>query len=339
MTDLEQLSRLVKLTGDRAQPNLNPLAMKIRDIDALALSVKYFGYELARTLAGALPSRTALAPVYQGLASKPSTQADLESDWVATWCGKLGIPVVFHRKIWELCYVLQALHDADLLVDSARGLGFGCGQEPIPSFLASNGVSVVVTDLNPEASAAQGWLSSAQHTTSLARVHKQHLVDEETFRKYCTLRYVDMNDLPDDLRGFDFCWSICALEHLGSIAAGLDFIENSLKTLRPGGLAVHTTEFNFLNDDETIDNWPTVLFQKKHFVEIERRLTAAGHMVRPLDFDVGSKPLDRFVDIPPWPHDQSDYVRSVWGSDTAHIKLSIDGFVSTCFGIIVQKAH
>jgi len=31
--------------------------------------------------------------------------------------------------------------------------------------------------------------------------------------------------LPADLTGFDFCWSICALEHLGTIAQGLDFIK------------------------------------------------------------------------------------------------------------------
>ena len=52
-----------------------------------------------------------------------------------------------------------------------------------------------------------------------------------------------MNHLPDDLRGFDFTWSSCALEHLGTLAAGADFVVAQMDCLRPGGVAVHTTEF------------------------------------------------------------------------------------------------
>ena len=117
----------------------------------------------------------------------------------------------------------------------------------------------------------------------------------------------------------------------------MSFIENAMRTVRDGGIAVHTTEFNFLNDDETIDNWPTVLFQRKHFLEMERQLRTLGYDVAPLDFNVGSKPLDRFIDTPPWLSDQNDYVRSQWGTDSMHIKLSIDGFVCTCFGLIIRK--
>ncbi|MBV5337004.1 MAG: hypothetical protein J0653_03215, partial [Deltaproteobacteria bacterium] len=61
----------------------------------------------------------------------------------------------------------------------------------------------------------------------------------------------------------DFCWSSCSLEHLGSIKAGLDFIKASLKTLKVGGVAVHTTEYNVSSDEATIDNNPTlVLFRR-----------------------------------------------------------------------------
>ena len=40
------------------------------------------------------------------------------------------------------------------------------------------------------------------------------------FDQLVTFRPVDMTAIPDDLAGFDFCWSSCALEHLGSLAAG-----------------------------------------------------------------------------------------------------------------------
>ncbi len=330
---------ILRLTNGKSQPNLHPLMMRVRQLDALAMSVKYFGYELARTLSDKLPKTPAQPPTFIGLCSKPSTQDDLASSWVATWCEALHVPVVFHRKLWEYCYVLQALFDHGALRCGARGLGFGCGHEPLPSYFASLGIDVLVTDLDPGEASARGWLSSAQHATDLGIAHKPHLVARDEFDKRCSLRYVDMNNIPDDLVGFDFCWSICSLEHLGSISRGMSFIENAMKTIKEGGVAVHTTEFNFMNDEETIDNWPTVLFQRQHFLEIERRLRDLGYDVAPLDFNVGSKPLDRFIDTPPWLHDQSDYIRSQWGTDSMHIKLSIDGFVCTCFGLIIKKSH
>ena len=115
-----------------------------------------------------------------------------------------------------------------------------------------------------------------------------------------------MTAIPADLAGFDFCWSLCAFEHLGSIEAGLRFVEASLAPLRPGGTAVHTTEFNINANGPTIDNWPTVLFQRRHMEALAARLAAQGHQVAPFDFDAGDKPLDRFV--------------------------------ATCFGLVVTKA-
>ena len=122
------------------------------------------------------------------------------------------------------------------------------------------------------------------------------------------------------------------------IRKGLDFIENSLHTLRSGGIAIHTTEFNYLDDEHTIDDWPTVLFQKRHFRELAERLESQGHRVAPLDFDVGNKPLDTFIDLPPYHHNWNSYQRDIWKDEIQHIKVSVDGFAVTCFGIIIRKA-
>ncbi len=100
---------------------------------------------------------------------------------------------------------------------------------------------------------------------------------------------------------------------------------------------MHTTRFNFLNDNETIDNWATVLFQKAHFRDIAARLTAKGHTVAPLDFDIGNAPMDRFIDLPPYDHDLA-LVAPGWANSSQHLELMLDGFASTCFGLIVEKA-
>ncbi|MHB8886177.1 MAG: class I SAM-dependent methyltransferase [Methylovirgula sp.] len=332
-----RLAALLGLVDAESHPKLNPLAIELRELRNLALNIKFFGYDLARRLADALPPRTNLQPVHVGLHCKPSTQADLESDWVAYWCQELKTPVIFHRKLWELAYVLQALHDAEVLRSEARGLGFGCGAEPIASYLAARGVTVVATDLRPDAREAKGWVDTGQHASTPEITFHPHLVTKDVFEAKVRHRFVDMTAIPDDLHDFDFCWSICALEHLGSIENGMNFVIAAMKTLRPGGIAVHTTEFNFLDDQRTLDNWPTVLFQRAHFEAMAERLRASGNEVALLDFDVGTKPLDRFIDVPPYAHDWPEHLRH-WGGESAHLKLSIDGFASTCFGLIIVKA-
>jgi hypothetical protein len=332
-----RLAALARLIDKRSQPNMNALWRIAKDLDIIKLNLKFFGYELARQLTAALPVREGLAPQRIELKSKPSTQTDLEADWVAYWAAQLETPVIFHRKLWELAYVLQALHQNDMIRPGARGLGFGCGIEPIPSYLASQGVRLTVTDLPPPDERARGWQDTSQHVHSLEQSHHAHLVSREDFDRLVDLTFVDMTAIPADLRDYDFNWSVCALEHLGSIKNGLDFVEHCLETLRPGGISVHTTEYNFLNDRETIDNWESVLFQRQHFEQLKGRLEARGHRLAPLDFDVGNKPLDRFIDIPPFVPDWTKDAQRLWGGDATHIKLGIDGFVCTCFGLTITK--
>lgn len=337
LADIRDMLSLSRVAANGV-PNLSELNIAVRNISAANLNLKFFGYELGRKLAAALPPPVDTAARTVGLACKPSTQADMESDWVAHWCGQLLTPVLYHRKLWELAYVLQAIHDAGHMRAGAKGLGFGCGEEPIPSYLASHGVTVTVTDLEAAEAQAAGWARTNQHAASLDQAFQPRMIDRTDFDRLVDLRFVDMNAIPADLTGYDFCWSICAFEHLGSIEQGLAFVENSLATLRPGGLAVHTTEFNIDPSAPTIDHWPSVLFKREHFTALAERLWAKGHNVAPLDFDIGDKPMDRFIDLPPWGHDLPPEL-SKWHGTGEHLKVGVDGFISTCFGLIIHKAH
>lgn len=323
--------------NEDGSPNLGRLNLAVRNGDLVNLNLKFFGYELARQLVASLPVREGTMARHVGLACKPSTQLDMESDWVAHWLAELGVPLVFHRKLWELAYLLQALHEHGCLAPGARGLGFGVGEEPVPSYLAARGVAVTITDLDPAAAQASGWADTNQHAASHDQAYREHLVDRAAFDRLVGFRVADMNAIPADLSGYDFCWSICALEHLGSIERGLAFIENAMATVRPGGVAVHTTEFNIDPRGRTIDNWPTVLFKREHFLMLADRLRAAGHDVAPMDFDIGDKPMDRFIDLPPWSHDMPDEWQA-WHGQGAHLKVAFDGFASTCFGLVIRKA-
>lgn len=306
----------------------------------LRLNVKNFGYQLARGLVPALRSVSpAGEPRPRNLGWRASTQRDVESPWFAHWCAELRIAPMYHRKLWEYAYVLQALHDAGLLREGVEGLGFGCGEEPIASYLASRGAQVTVTDLAPARARGLGWMETGQHTSGVDQAFRADLVSREVFERRVRLEYVDMNDIPASLEGrHDFCWSICAFEHLGSIEQGLRFVERSMGTLRPGGVAVHTSEFSFVEGDRLVDGGSTVLFQRQHYQELAARLRRAGHEVGAIDFDPGSEPLDRFIDLPPYSWDGPEGRR--WGADGAevgHLKLSVGGVASTCFGVVVRR--
>ena len=244
--------------------------------------------------------------------------------------------MLYHRKVWELCFVLQALYESGMIQANRRGLGFGCGTEPIASYLAGKEIDITATDLPPEEAARKGWVDTNQHTSAPESAYMPHLVSREVFEQRVSLRYVDMNDIPGDLSGYDFCWSICALEHLGSIKNGLAFIEKSLETIRPGGVAVHTTEFNINNTGPTLDNWPTVAFQRNHLEQLADKLTGQGHQVAKLDFSLGDRPLDGFIDVPPYQHDLSAEWQQ-WLGAPQHLKLALDGMVVTCVGLIIHK--
>lgn len=333
-----ELAQSTELVDDLGRPNINPIWIHARNDKFNTWNIKNFGYQLARQLA-------AQRPIAQGelihlpVTSKATRQADMESAWCAYWCAQLGIPVVYHRKIWELCYLLQTLHDERLLVPGKKGLGFACGREPTPSYLASRGIIVTATDLDADQVAGKGWAETGQHASSIDSLWHPHLVAREQFDKTVSFQFVDMNEIPSSLSGYDFCWSTCSLEHLGSIAKGLDFIENSLKVLRPGGVAIHTTEYNVDSEGPTIDNWATVLFQRKHIESIADRLIAQGHYVAPLDFDFGDGPMDNFIDLPPyvWDGMLCDPSSTSKQLHPSHLKLALDGFACTCFGLMIRK--
>ena len=132
---------------------------------------------------------------------------------------------------------------------------------------------------------------------------------------------------------FDFCWSVCSFEHLGTLQKGLQFVQDAMRTLKPGGVAVHTTEYN-VSDGETIDNWATVLYQRRHFATLQAMIEDVGCKLVDIDFDVGHEFFDCYVDIPPYSRDSFGLL-SV--AQPPHVKVSVDGFPTTSIAIIVEK--
>lgn len=240
------------------------------------------------------------------------------------WAQALGQGLRYHRKLWEFVFICQALHERGVLKKGARGLGFGVGREPLAAYFAARGCKVLGTDMGADAAVEAGWTSTAQHAAGKEALAYPHICPPKTFNANVDFRNLDMNHIDDDLLDFDFCWSACALEHLGSIEQGLRFIERSVGTLRPGGWAIHTTEFNVSSNDQTLDHAGTVLFRRRDFETLVERLEAAGNIVAPFDFTPGFGTIDRYIDAPPY-------------LDQPHLKLELEGYAATSIGVIVQR--
>lgn len=338
--------RIAKKYLDKLYPNLvanlDWMRFLSEDMTSVRINIKNFGYTIGRQLAPLLKEiPTASEPRNHHLVSKPTTQADIETSWFVYWCNQLKTAPLYHRKLWEFAFALQALFEAGMLENGKRGIGFGCGEEPLASYFAAKGIQSIVTDLDPEKVKGMGWAETGQHTSAIDKAFYPDIIDRKTFDSHVSLKYVDMNKIPDFKEQYDFCWSICAMEHLGSIQRGLDFVENSLKCLKPGGIAVHTTEFNFLSQDKTVENSSLVLFLRQNFIDLFTKLRQNGHAVLGPDFEVGDKPLDNFIDIPPYQFGTGGWFNfNLWGkaNQAAHLKITVGGFPSTCYGMIIKKS-
>ncbi len=313
-------------------------AAALREAALLRWDVKVLASELARLryLEGHAGARAPLPPdpVRMALTSRVCRQADIEHDWLHHWCGQLRMAPIYHRKVWEDAFVVQVLWEAGALEPGRRGLGFAVGREHLPSFLAGRGVGVVATDLDAGDKRARGWVETDQHAAAADPLFQAHLVTEDAFARLVEHRAADMTAIPTDLaRGeFDFVWSICAFEHLGSLEAGLAFVTAAMRCLKPGGVAVHTTEYNLDAAGGTPETGPTVLYQRRHLEALAQRLAAAGHRMLPLDEAAGSADVfDRFIDMPPYPY-------HAWSlgplHEAPHLRLALQGYPTTSVGIV-----
>ena len=333
---LEQAQRAVEAVLAETQSTIATLRQRPDPVavETGLLDIKNLGYEIGRHLAERTLLQRNVEADYASLASKLCTQNDFATDWFAYWCKELKTFPVYHRKVWELCYVAQALFADGQLVAGRRGIGFGCGEEPLPSLFAKYGVRVTATDLEASRPEAQVWRQTAQHAGMIETIRRPEICPDPELLANIEFRPADMNAITEEFyEQYDFCWSTCALEHLGSLEKGLTFVENSLRTLKPGGLAVHTTEFT-LSKGQTIDNHPIVLYQRRHLEELANRLHAQGYKVSDFDFSAGDGIMDRFIDIPPY-YDRDNSLFPLYHS--AHLKLLFDGHVCTSVGIIIKR--
>lgn len=265
------------------------------------------------------------ATVRSTTSSRLCLESDLSTPWYRELARRSGERPKANRKQWEHLATAQALLDLGCLGPGKRGLGFGVGQEPLPAIFAGNGAEIVATDL-PSGAGATGWSASGQHCDTLDALQRPEACSIQDFQRLVNYRPLDMTQIPAELHDqFDFTWSSCALEHLGSLEAGLRFLIDQARCLKPGGWSAHTTEFNVLSDHDTWTTGGTVAYRGKDLTAFAAACIRAGLELIPVDLDPGNRPLDWAIDL--WPY-----------RPEPHLKLLSEGrFVLTSLLFIIHR--
>jgi hypothetical protein len=262
-------------------------------------------------------------------------QLHFDSQWYRHWDSVMGfsagyyeiVPksVRLHRKLWEWAAIAQGLEERGMLSEGRTGLGFAVGTEPLSSLFAGRGVNVLATDLAAGDPGVKDWSSSNQHAGKLETLHYPHLVDGNEFRKRVEFRPADMRRLAGLPKAhFDFVWSSCALEHLGSLKNGIRFVHESTELLKVGGIGIHTTEFNVSSLDKTLEHPQNSIYLRKHIENLDAELRKKGWCLAQPDFFPGDGDHDRIFDMPPY-----------YSHGRQHVKLLLDEYVTTSMILVV----
>jgi len=97
-----------------------------------------------------------------------------------------------------------------MLSEGRTGLGFAVGREPLVSYFASRGVSILASDLDVERASTAGWVGSNEHAASLEILNERNICPPDLFADKVRFQEVDMNNFrSENLGQFDFVWSEC----------------------------------------------------------------------------------------------------------------------------------
>lgn len=144
-------------------------------------------------------------------------------------------PQVFHRKVWEFNQALYGLRRLRRLAPAATALGIGCGHEELMYFLANRIARVIATDLYEGT-----WIGGESDADVLANPAKY--APFKYREDHLHVRRMDGLALDAEAGTFDFVFCLSSIEHFGRLQDKLRALQEMFRVLKPGGVAVLTTE-------------------------------------------------------------------------------------------------
>lgn len=233
----------------------------------------------------------------------------------------LALAPRLHRKVWEQVYIVSALATEGAIAEGRTAVALGGERARVAALLASRGMGVTVLG-------QAGRLTPRETKDGLHLFYPEivHLDDFERLVRYAEADLRAADDLSALVgAGYDTLFTCGALHRLGRIEAALHMIEAAMALLRPGGIAVHTFDFNVGADEETLDTEEGCLPRRRDIEALILRLGAAGHEVLPLNLHPGHDEADGQVDVPPF--------------GLPHLKVEVQRHVASSIGLTIRKAR
>jgi SAM-dependent methyltransferase len=212
---------------------------------------------------------------------------------------KLSSEGLIHRKDWEWALGIIAMRRFGKLNEKSTAIGVGSGREAILFYLANKVKHVYATDLYK----VKDWIEAAPSDFP------------ENPKKYAPFPYkedaltvmrMDGTKLEFPSESFDIAFSFSSIEHFGggkNHSGALRSLREMERVLKPGGLAVITTEY-IINDKEH----PEFFNRRTIYSDLIDKLERLK-LVEPLDLRITSKTLDTVIDYSSavyWDNSSSD---------------------------------
>jgi SAM-dependent methyltransferase len=212
---------------------------------------------------------------------------------------KLSSEGLIHRKDWEWALGIIAMRRFGKLNEKSTAVGVGSGREAILFYLANKVKRVYATDLYK----VKDWMEAAPSDFP------------ENPKKYAPFPYkedaltvlrMDGTKLEFPSESFDIAFSFSSIEHFGggkNHSGALRSLREMERVLKPGGLAVITTEY-IINDKEH----PEFFNRRTIYSDLIDKLERLK-LVEPLDLRITSKTLDTVIDYSSavyWDNSSSD---------------------------------
>ena len=143
-----------------------------------------------------------------------------------------------HRKAWEVGMVIHALHRLGAITPTAEILGIGVAKEETISLLSPHIKRLFATDIYCNPDSWGDW-----HGTDLMIDASRFMSTPPYNRRRVVWQHVDGRSLPYEDNSFDAIFSCSSFEHFGSEADIRQAIGEACRVLKPGGVAVISTEF------------------------------------------------------------------------------------------------
>lgn len=166
----------------------------------------------------------------------------------------------FHRKQWEFVMIFLALKKLGFLNENMTGLSLGGGNERVLYSIAKHVNKLIVTDLYDEDTT---WdCAKTKDPDEYIKASKPFDVDDSKIKAFrMDMRYLDFEE-----NTFDFCYSSCAIEHIGDFEDFVRHLDEVYRVLKEDGIYVFTTELIIGSD--TIKDQNNFIFSSSYLNEI-----------------------------------------------------------------------